>query len=448
MKSSRFVTMLFVQLVVFVFCIPSFSTSADLKFQSDTIFRIFERDVRQNQKDDDKTVFPIYEYMQFDATNLGTQQLSFHGYGWGRYDFANSDFYDNNAGGEFLYGYLQYDGRFHDYMVRVGRQFIFPYVTDDAVDGALFQTAVTKYFTVTGFGGLPVALEETDGPSGDYTFGGRIANHFGNWYEIGAFFREVIGDSDRAEEEIGWDLFVFLPWGISIQGRSKYNLISDGWAEHAYTGLYRFWKAHLDVHFDYFSLENFLLKGEDSANPFRFLSDTDETILSYGGDLTFTFFPEVDVGARFNYYDYDKKDESAQFYSLLGVWRWEENSELGAELGYMNGDTGDNRYFLGRAYVYKTFEPGFVTADFVYADYNEDIMGVGQSYFASLGVGKTFLDADLAIKVSGDFSSDPYFDSDFRGMLNIRYNFGFSVPSEKSPKKSAEQKDLTKPYGK
>jgi hypothetical protein len=36
----------------------------------------------------------------------------------------------------------------------------------------------------------------------------------------------------------------------------------------------------------------------------------------------------------------------------------------------------------------------------------------------------------LEIKLSGDFSSDPFFESDFRGMINVTYNFDSAGSSE------------------
>jgi hypothetical protein len=109
----------------------------------------------------------------------------------------------------------------------------------------------------------------------------------------------------------------------------------------------------------------------------------------------------------------------------------------------MNGDGSENRYFLGRTYVYKTLPPGFVTGDFVYAHYDEEILGRDYSVFFSLGAGRNFLDDALEVKLSGDFSSDPYFDTNLRGMLNVRYNFKQSIsPETQQVKPDAPAKSL------
>jgi hypothetical protein len=94
----------------------------------------------------------------------------------------------------------------------------------------------------------------------------------------------------------------------------------------------------------------------------------------------------------------------------------------------MDGDLSKQSYLLTRLYGYwdglaDALWVNFVTADIVYASYDEDIYNQDYSFFSSLGVGKTFMDGALNIKFSGDYSADPYFDDDVRGMLNLTYKF-------------------------
>ena len=431
------------QTIVLAFFLAGSSSAADLSFQSETILRVFETDVRENGDDKGKTVVPLYEYLRLDLENLSEKNLSFHAFGWGRHDFSQSNFFDKDTDGEFLYGYLQYSGSTDNLLVRVGRQYIFGVDSDSSLDGILVNTDISPWLSISAFGGQPSSLRSENGRGGDLTAGGRISLHQGNSIQFGLFYKYVANDSNRDEEEVGFDLSSYLPKGVSLSGRSRWNLVTDGWAEHSYQGLGRILGVQIRPFFEYFEYENFFNERENSADPFRFLAETEEKITTFGSDFTYPVIPSVDVGAKLKYYDYDKRDESAQYISALAVWRWELLSEWGAELGLMNGDGSENRYFLGRTYVYKTLPPGFVTGDFVYAHYDEEILGRDYSVFFSLGAGRNFLDDALEVKLSGDFSSDPYFDTNLRGMLNVRYNFKQSIsPETQQVKPDAPAKSL------
>lgn len=430
MKFGRALKSILTPTIVFLFCFSSSSFAADLSFQSETILRAFETDVRENDDDKGKTVVPLYEYLQFDLENFTEKKLSFHAFGWGRHDFSQSGFYDKDTDGEFLYGYLQYGRSRDNFLVRAGRQYIFGVDSDSSIDGILVNTDISPQFSVSAFGGQPSSLRSKDGRGGDLTAGGRIAFHRGSSFELGLFYQYVANDSNRDQEEVGFDLSTYyLPKGFSLSGRSKWNLVTDGWAEHSYQSSGTIFGMQIRPFFEYFEYENFFNERENSADPFRFLAETKEKITTFGSDFTYPVIPTVDVGAKLKYYDYDKRNESAQYISALAVWRWEELSEWGAEMGLMNGDGSENRYFLGRTYVYKTLAPGFVTGDFVYAYYDEEILGRDYSVFVSLGAGRNFLNDALEVKLSGDFSSDPYFDTNLRGMFNLRYNFKHSTSS-------------------
>ena len=43
--------------------------------------------------------------------------------------------------------------------------------------------------------------------------------------------------------------------------------------------------------------------------------------------------------------------------------------------------------------------------------------------FVSFGAGHRFLEDALELRLSGDYSSDPYFDDDWRAMLALQYRF-------------------------
>ena len=93
----------------------------------------------------------------------------------------------------------------------------------------------------------------------------------------------------------------------------------------------------------------------------------------------------------------------------------------------MDGDASRDDYVLLRAYAFWDRLPqalplGFLTGEVVLANYREDIYGEDTSLFISLGAGRRFLEDALDIRLSGDYSRDPYFDHDVRGMLTVSYS--------------------------
>ena len=134
------------------FCRPT-SSGAELQIKSDTILRLFERDTATT---DDATVLPGYEYLQVDAGHLQDYGLSFHLYGWGRNDFADNDYYENQTAGELLYGYLEYRQEANRFNAKLGRFQVFEGVANDAIDGLRLSSDLGDYFALSLYGGQPV----------------------------------------------------------------------------------------------------------------------------------------------------------------------------------------------------------------------------------------------------------------------------------------------------
>jgi hypothetical protein len=90
----------------------------------------------------------------------------------------------------------------------------------------------------------------------------------------------------------------------------------------------------------------------------------------------------------------------------------------------MDGKTPENRYMLTRTFFYwnrplKLLNKGMFTGDIVYALYDEKIFNQQSSLFASLGAGRSFLQDKLELRFSGQYSSDPFFDSDLRAIVKV-----------------------------
>ena len=425
MRSGSSYGKILLALTLLLGCPVNDCLSKDIRVQSDTLLRVFERDTASEE---DAMVVPGYEYLQVDLGALTEPGLSFHLYGWGRVDFADNDYYDDQTAGELLYGYAEYQLATNRGTLRLGRQYLFDGVANAAMDGLRVSGDLGDYFTVSAYGGQPVGLDSTDGRSGDSMFGGRLANHLGSLYEVGLSYKKVDNDSDTAEEWIGVDIAAFLPAHMSLSGYPTYNQESEGWGEHSYELRIPLGTVLIKPSYQHFAYEDYFDRGANAVNPFRFLAGSDEKLSRYGVDVLWDVSAQLTVGGKVYGYDYDEQDD-AEVYSLLAIWQGEGLTQVGGELGYTDADdTAGNSYTLVRVYGYcdalaERFGIDFVSGDLLLTFYDEEIYGEDQSVFVSFGGGKRFLADALTVKLSGDYSQDPYYDDDLRGMLTVTYNY-------------------------
>ena len=408
---------------------PLSAWSAEISFKSDTLLRVFERDTIG---EDDAAVIPAYEYLQIDVETPDEPGLAFHLYGWVRDDFADNDYYEDNTAGELLYGYLEYTAEQARFNTRLGRQLVFEGVANEAVDGLRVSSDLGKYFSGSVYAGQPAALDSEQGRDGDSIYGGRLANHVAGRYEVGLSYKKIRNDSDDAEEMAGIDLSAYLPYDINLYGFSAYNVDSEDFGEHSYQLSADIGSLSIRPYFQNFQYEDYFGTGANSANPFRFLADTGEEMTIVGVDLTHPVGDAWTLVGKAKHYDYDVFDDSSQYYAAQAIWSGEGHSQVGGEFGYMKGDVAQNDYYLIRLDSYWDQLPDgcpmdFVSGDVVYVDYDKAIYGEDSSLFVSLGFGSKFMEDALTLKLSGDYSSDPYFDDDLRGMLTASYRFGRSL---------------------
>ena len=410
-------------------CLPVSVSAAEISVKSDTLFRAFERDTATEE---DAAVIPLYEYLQIDVENPDQSGLLFHLYGWGRADLADNDYYEDAADGELLYGYLEYVRSEAHFNAKLGRQHVFEGVANETVDGLLISSDLGRYFSGSIYGGQPVALTEEEGRNGDSIYGGRLANHLAGSYDLGFSYKKIRNDSVDAEEMAGVDLSAYLPYKINLYGVSTYNLDSEDWSEHSYELRFPLGPVAMRPYFQKFQYEDYFGTGANTGGPFRFLADSGEELTVGGADLTLSLdkYALVLVG-KGKYYSYNVLDDNSSYVGGQATWSADGQSQIGAELGYMDGKTAQNDYYLVRLFAYwdqlPEFLPlGFVSGDLVFVGYDQEIYGEDNSLFVSLGGGKKLMEDSLKLKLSFDYSSDPYFDQDLRGMLTASYRFGLS----------------------
>lgn len=396
-----------------------------VEVSSETIFRAFERDT---DKEDDELVVPAYEYLRLDLGALDEGGLSLHLYGWGRYDFNDSDYFEDNPDAELLYGYLEYNRPDYGLNFTLGRQHVMAGIINNSIDGLGVKSTLTPYFKFAFYGGSPVGLSSDGGRSGDSIWGGRVAGHKAADYEIGLSYKKKKSDGGDDEEMAGFDLFAQLPFNINFFGFSSYNLDTDGWGEHSYDIRFDIKGFNFRPFYQRYRYEDFFNTKDNSANPFRFLADSDEILSSLGTDVTWQWFDRLDLGAKLNLYDYDRRDDQAFYFEGNANLNLNGLSRIGGQFGRMNGDTDETRYILTRAFFYWNepgflLQRGFITGDAMYVNYDEEIYNQDYSLWVSLGGGMRFFDDAMEVKLSGDWSDDPFYDSDIRGLLKIQYTY-------------------------
>ncbi len=408
--------------VVFGVVFSPLSAFAALSIEAETLMRFYERDTLFEK---DQEVLALYEYFQLDSGELDSDGFSVHGYGWGRSDLIDNGVFDKSETGELLYGYVQYKSSQRGYEASIGRQQVFTGIRTESLDGISLSGGIGAALKVEIYGGIPQSVETVNGRSGDSIYGGRLGYTLLSLYGLGVSYAKAENDSEIADESYGVDISLSIPLSITTAGYSIYNMETDDWKEHSYEAKLPLGSSGISLNPVYktFNFDDYFDNDETTASPFRFLVGEDEKLTITGADIDLVFWELFDLALTYKHYDYDKLDETSDYYSARGVYNLMKNSQLGLEAGVMNGEQDENKYGLVRADLYLAGDIGFLSADFIYVSYKEKINDEDKSIFGSLSVGSSFMDDMLEVKLSGDASSDPYFDSDVRGLLSLTYTF-------------------------
>jgi hypothetical protein len=412
-------------LLILMVMIPAsvFAEEPEFHFESETIFSVFERD---DEEGDTRQILPIYEYMQLDYGQLETEGFSLHLHGWLRGDAGEGGYYDEDTDGELLYGYVEYLPPSGGFNLKIGRQHLFSGIVNDSIDGIGVQGTLASYVTVDLFAGIPIALDDENGRSGDTLFGGRSAFYLGKLSEIGLSYKKITDDGETVENTVGVDTSLGTSPLFILHGLSSWNAETQEWREHAYEAALALDPVLLKPLFQSYGFQDYFTEDTTDLQPFRFLQETDEKLMIIGADLILQQNPGFDAGIRFKQYEYDERDETSRYTAVLLNFYANNATRYGLEGGIMDGESVENRYQLGRGYLlwngpFGSPESWFMSSDLLFIQYDEEIYGKDHSWFVSLGCGKQLVADTLQLAVSGDYSSDPYFDEDTRLNIVLKY---------------------------
>lgn len=422
----RFIVFHTLLILSFLLLLP-FPISADVSeftISSETIFRVFER---ESQDDGEFNVIPIYEYVNVDYGDPEVGGLSLHANGWGRVDLGNQEYYENDTEGYLLDGYVQYFNPLTGLDLKLGRQHIYSGIVNNSVDGISFQGYAGSYVSMLAYAGYPVGYEDENGRTGDSTYGGRVGlEHFFPG-ELGLSYKMLSNDSETIEKKLGSDLSLYLSSHLVISGLSVWNIDTEDWEEHTYSADVYVNQFSLKAYYQMFQYEDYF-SGKSNSQLLNYLEDTDETLTILGGDIIWQQFHGFDAGLKLKHYTYDQRNETSQYLAVVINTYGQAQTVLGAEAGFMDGESSENSYYLGRIYGYwdapfSFLKHWFLDGEWMIVHYKADIFGEENSIFSSAGCGRNIIDDRLKIKFSGDYSSDPYHDSDFRFMTVIQFEY-------------------------
>lgn len=396
--------------------------AANFSIRSETMARFYERDT---VSETDALIVPAYEFLQIDIGEPGVNNLTFHANGWGRLDLTDNDFFKDQTDGELLYGYLQYLFSEKGIVARLGRQAVFSGVANESLTGLYVKGALTPAISISAYAGVPVSLDSTDGGSGDSIFGGRLGLRLAARHNIGISYKIIRNDSSDAEEMVGVDLGLSFN-KLFINGASNFNLVTDGFAEHSYEAFYVGKKTRYTLFYQLFTFEDYFGTGANNANPFRVLAQSSEELSSYGLEITGSVSETVEAGFKLARNDYDL-EKASHYGGLVASWHSDDLSTIGGEFGMSKGENGKNDMVLARVYGYREI-PGnkfldLISLDLLYAHYDQSIFGEDTSVFLSFAGSREILNENLRLKVSVDYESGPYYDSDIRGLVSLIYHY-------------------------
>lgn len=202
---------------------------------------------------DKATMAPFTQFVGIDATNLGTERLSFHLFGWGRADLADQSAYQGLSGGkssgDLSAGYLQYRMPYANAEIKAGRLTVGSTSGVEHLDGVSAKADLRGGFTISAFGGQPVLYRNalrTPAEKNDYEFqrnwiaGARLGLRIARFGEIGVSYLQdgqnaakdlpIPSTTDYTRRHLGVDLRISPAAAVDFNGRTVMDV-----AKHAAT---------------------------------------------------------------------------------------------------------------------------------------------------------------------------------------------------------------------
>ena len=445
----------------------------DIRVQGITLAQVWKEDTPGFNK---ATYAPAIQFLNIDATRLGSDKLSLHLYGWGRLDLGEaSGFQGAHHDGFLNQGYLEYRFDKANGELKAGRITVNQGTGFEQVDGISARTDLRGGFILSGFAGMPVLfspLAAVDSSAyrhqRDQILGTRLAWRSTKGLEVGLSYLQD-GSSTTKEpsnlqaeraytrRQVALDVMAAPIAAFDLRGRTVFDLadrqIPAGQAqpsrvaEHDYAATYRL--SGTWVFAGSYAERNLFAYYAGTNMPTLFRQDEQGLLRAVGGSATLNATDAFQVVG-----DYRRTHREGRTIAnplggggdsnrVGGELRWtlqEKTLQLG--LGGHVVDISDVKeggvepsapyrvlsHTEVRAWVLRTKGKFSASLDGILQHYrdpkNPYLNGVQNVYevVASLGY-----QATTNVKVAGDvsFGSNPATKNEVRGLLRAEYRFGF-----------------------
>ncbi len=362
---------------------------------------------------------PGFEYLDLVARDVGSEEISAHFGGWGRYDFR-----EETGDTDVQYAFLSYKRKYDNSVVNAGRVLVFEGVANaERVDGLYARTDLTGGFGISAFGGKPAEVG-IETPGNNIIYGARIFYQQPNLYGIGISTLKEEKNSDSFRNEQGIDLWYRPRNKIELLGRSSYNSLEDDWTEHSYNLILGpFDKIKLNTELAYYDYDDFLRTVSTSALSFTSgifnFSDTAKII---GEEVSYSASDKLTVHVNVRSFRYNIAGDAWSYGARANYSEGREKA-AGISVHRVSGDEERLRYIQYRLYAAQTIGRMNVAVDLIDLTFDENIGGTDNSYSATIAA-LYALTESLRAGADLEYQKNPFFDREVKAFAKILYTFG------------------------
>jgi hypothetical protein len=383
-------------------------------------------------------VAPLFEIIRVSARDIRNplfDDLEVTFSGWGSVDLASVRWdagVDGEVTGDVTTAYVRGALAKGAVQLRLGRE----YVVAGAgrmlqIDGGDVFVRLPAGFTVSAFGGMPVAqrfsragtLTSWNPAGGDLAWGGRVgwslalAGVAGRGLDLGVSLVSVTDHSDPVRQDVGLDFRIQPISRLVLVGGATWSTSAERLAEANLTALIPATRA-LTINLDVRKYSPDLFLARNSI--LSVFTDTDRTDVGGGVRYQFTRALSASLDYHLLIEPAAVEGQTEQGGEAAGRVEWKGNDALaGGELTWLK--TGDTGYTGLRGYGRKDMGKLFVAGDLMEVMFKQEVNGFKNSLVGSLSAGYQFTRA-WSLVLAGHAGVTPYFEQYADAMVKLVYN--------------------------
>lgn len=391
--------------------------------------------LRMKTSVDKRDLYPLYEYLRFSVASKEQDgsTTSLHIGGWGRVDLADKSSRDDYTDGDLQFGYLSFQGAKNNVVVNAGRQLVVEGVATQRLDGLYARSDFARGFAAAAYVGSPV-VSEPNLRADDLVGGARVTHSDKKYYTIGISALASFEGGSRYREEEGVDIWLHPVKQVDITGSSSYNSITKGWMEHAYTAsIAPIENLRLYGELSRINYSDYFYRVTTSALVFDPLTngiDPNERLLTLGAGAAYTVLKNITVAADYRHYDYDVARAANYYGGKVSYWA-PESFGAGLSIHRMDSDDARLEYTKYRLYAMQKIGKATLTLDFIDLNYDSEArMNEDRNSVTVVAAGSYELNPALRLGASVDYSNNPFFDDELKGLVKLTYLFDVNRSAE------------------